>query len=319
MIYVEDKRLILPDGRTLAYADIGNTSSSTVVLLLHGEFGVGDASRPSPVLVKKNVHLIAPSLPGWGNSSPVPNPSAFAQTLVSDITALITHLHPKSSNLKLYICGHSFGTISAQILYGSSYDLFPLGRRIAAVLLLAPYSPPHCHGEYAKCMSWRDYFMTGPLTRYAPFNLFARLAKLTLAYKFREEESVEVFVRKKMADSMGDAVRERFARWREEQGVEEGQFERETARDAARSVSRTWQGFLDMPRIYHSGWGGLCPAELDDEHSSRPVFIVTTTGDEGMSLWLAENYQLATLKVFDGGPMSAILHLNEMWEGILTN
>ena len=35
MFRVEDKRLALPDGRTLAYADAGNTSAASIPLAMH--------------------------------------------------------------------------------------------------------------------------------------------------------------------------------------------------------------------------------------------------------------------------------------------
>ncbi|KAJ3739468.1 hypothetical protein DFH05DRAFT_513554 [Lentinula detonsa] len=83
------------------------------------------------------VHLVCPSLPG-------------------DIYTLLHHLHPEPTNLKLHICAHSFGCVAAQILYGAPYLLFPYGRCIAGLILLNPLSPPHCHKDYWKFLSWQS-------------------------------------------------------------------------------------------------------------------------------------------------------------------
>lgn len=321
MIYVEDKRLYLPGGRTLAYADNGNTSSSTIVLFFHGAFAVGDASRLSPSLLEKNVHFIAPSLPGWGRSSPVGSPSTYATTLAIDIAALITHLHPHKSKIKLYICGHSFGTIPAQILYGASTEIFPHRRQIAGLVLLSPYSPPHCHQDYAKSMTWQNYIMTGPPARYIPFNLISRLATLYIARRMHSDNSAEAYVRKALFDTMGEEERETFSRWRDAHGLEEGQFEREMGRNVSRSVAHTWQGFLDIPAIYHSGWGGICPDGVANGHLTPPVLIVTFGGDQSvpgaMAEWLMMAYPSAKMKALDGSHVSAFFHLNEIWKEFL--
>ena len=111
-----EKYLELSDGRTLAYAEAGNSSSSTLVIYMHGMFTVGRASD-SKVLMERDIHYISPTLPGWGTSSPRRNKDkSFALGLVSDITALIDHLHPHDLNLKIYVAGGSFGTVPAQML-----------------------------------------------------------------------------------------------------------------------------------------------------------------------------------------------------------
>lgn len=318
MIHVEDKTLTLPDGRTIAYADNGNTSSLSLVLFLHGAFGVGDASRPPRVLLDRNVHFVSPSLPGWGRSSPVPSCGAYAATLASDITALITHLHPQTSHkLRLYLCAHSFGTVPAQILYGLPHHKFPLGRQLAALVLLAPHSPPHCHAEYGRAMTWPSYIMAGPPARYVPFNLVMHVVRILIAGQFSSESAAEAFMRKSMVAAMDEEERELFVQWREEQAVEEGQFEREVGRNAFRSVAHSWRGFLDLPAIYHSGWGQFCPANIE---SDCPVLVVSSKNDymapAAMAQWLAATYKSAQLKNIPGSHVSAFFHLDEIWNEV---
>ncbi|KAF8903625.1 Alpha/Beta hydrolase protein [Mucidula mucida] len=318
MIYVQDKRLALPDGRTLAYADNGNTSSSTVILYLHGAFGVGDASRLSPTLLEKNVHFVAPSLPGWGESSPVPDPSHYAETFADDISALFIHLRVDAARLKIIICGYAFGTVAAQMLYGAPISLFPLRRQICSMILLAPHSPPHCHKEYARDMSWQSYFLTGPPSRYIPFNLLARVLYWVLSSKVKSEAVAEGFVRRIMFSQMTEGERERYQRWREARGMMEGQWEKEMGANMVRSFAQTWQGFLDIPAVYHSGWGGVDPR---DGNKEAPVYIVSASKDLTASLrvaeWLARAYKSSDLRVVDGSHVSILFYLDEVWKEIL--
>ncbi len=324
MIYVQDKRLALPGGRTLAYADNGNTSSSTLILFLHGAFSVGDASRLSPILVEKNIHFIAPSLPGWGKSSPVPDPSNYPMTFASDMSALLVHLRADAVHLKIIICGHSFGTVAAQMLYGAPASAFSFRSQISSLVLLAPHSPPHCHMDYAKDMSWQSYFLTGPPSRYIPFNIPARLARCALVAKLKSVSEAEAFIRRSFFDCMTDREREMYLRWREERGLNEGQFEREIAANMRRSVGQTWDGFLHIPTIHHSGWGGLSPSTLikgREDGFAPPVYLVAAKRDQTVSVnvaqWLAGQYPNATLRVVDGSHISLILNLDDVWREIL--
>lgn len=324
MIYVQDKRLLLPDDRSLAYADNGNTSSLTVILYLHGPFSVGDASRLSLFLESKKVHLVCPSLPGWGLSSPVPDPTQYASFIASDMSVLLKHLHPDYSNLKLFICAHSFGCVAAQILYAASYALFPYGRCITGLVLLDPLSPPHCHKNYWRFLSWQSYFLTGPPSRLVPFNALAVLAKFAIESKLQSEAGAESFVRGFILPmNTEEDETEEAIQWREDNGLVEGQYEREITRNAMYSVASTWQGFLEIPQIYHSGWAGFCPDLLDDEHSRPPVTIIASNGENvhvhaGMSSWLAGKYKNATLRMIEGqSRLSLLLCLDNVWKEVL--
>lgn len=320
MAHIEDKRLALQGGRILAYADSGNTASSTVVIFFHGAFSVGNTTRISRVVQEKDFHYIAPTLPGWGNSSPISPSLSFAAGLAADTTALLTHLHPNDTNLKLYVGGGSYGTVPAQMLYGACYDTFPLGRHIAGLLLLGPLSPPRAHSNYAQSLPWQNYFMIGPPSQYIPFKLVARMGKLAMGRSVGSAENAEVFVRGLLFDKMDEAEREAFAQWRDAQGVAEGQLEREMAQNIARSVAKSWQGYLDIPDVFHSDWG-FSPSSLDPQHAQRPVLVVASSGDDlapgAMANWLVTNYKNARLKVIHGGHIAAIFHFDEIWRDFL--
>ncbi|TRM68239.1 Alpha/Beta hydrolase protein [Schizophyllum amplum] len=319
MFRVEDKRLTLPDGRTLAYADTGNTSSNILVLFLHGAFAVGDASKAPAALIEHHAHFVAPSLPGWGQSSPVPRATAYAATLARDMHALITHLHPDTARLRLVICGHGIGSISAQILYGAPQADFPLRAALARLVLVSPFSPPHAHREYARHLSRGQYMLLGPPARLLPC-VPARFAHLSLAPRLRTPPRREALVRSYLVDAaLAGDEHGAFERWCEKQELRDGQLERDLAANAALSVAKTWRGFFDLPTVYHSGWGGYTPDGGD--RAKCGVIIVAATTDEWVPCqhaeWLAKNVENASLITLSGSHLSVLFHMNDVWNEIL--
>ncbi|KAG0708443.1 Alpha/Beta hydrolase protein [Suillus ampliporus] len=298
--------LPLPDGRTMAYAEAGNISSKTVILHFHGLFTVGDASQTSPAILSKHVHFVAPTLPGWGNTSP-PSPStSYHDCITSDMTTLLFHLYPDSNgcDIKLYITGHAFGTVPAQILYGAPYDKFPFGRCISDVLLCGALSPFRYHKDYAKSMTWTSYIMAGPVSRYIPFNLVAHFIKFLLSRQGANTETAEASLRVQF-DRMDQAEREVFSRWCERYGI--------TPKD---------KGFMLMTPLLHSDWG-FRPDALDEEHSRPRVLLAVSKDDDTCPMayahYLAANYKNARIKDIDGGHLSVEYQMDELWAEFLAD
>ena len=314
-----EKYLELSDGRSLAYAESGNSSSSTLVLYLHGTFTIGRASD-SKVLMEKGVHYISPTLPGWGTSSPRNKDKTFALGLASDITALIDHLHPHDLNLKIYIAGGSFGTVPAQMLYGAPFDVFPYGRYVAGCMLLGPISPPRYHTDYTKSLTTANYISIGPPSRYVPFKLVPRLVAFMIYRQTKTVEDAERFIRSLLFDKMKEEESAAFKKWKEENGKEDGELERQMAEDVKASVQYSWEGCLDAPDVIHEDWG-FNPSQLDDEHNKRPVFIVTTDGDtmtpDANAKWLAASYKNSRYQSLPGGHIAAMFHMNDLWRQFL--
>lgn len=314
-----EKLLSLSNDRVLAYSECGDLSSKTVIIFFHGMFGIGTAT-PEPVLVKHGVHYVAPTLPGWGNSSSLPPSTPFHLGLAHDISALLQHLHldADDKDVKLYISGGSFGTVPAQMLYGASYDNFPYGRRIAGVMLGAPLSPFRNHKEYSKSMPISTYVLLG-MSPYVPFKLLPRMMKLAMQGKMQKLETTQAFMGETLFNKMDEAELAAFKKWREDTGKAEGEFEKSMAQNAMRSVAKTWDGFLEAPGILHSDWG-FHPATLDEEHA-KPILIVSSQGDDmapvNIAEWLAANYKNSRLKVVEGGHLAILYHLEEVWEELL--
>ena len=314
-----EKYLELSDGRTLAYAESGNSSSSTLVIYMQGMFTVGSASD-SKVLKEKDFHYISPTLPGFGTSSPRNKDKSFALGLVSDITALIDHLHPHDLNLKIYVAGGSFGTVPAQMLYGAPFDVFPYGRYIAGCMLLNPVSPPRYHADYAKSLTMANYISIGPPSRYIPFKLVPRLVAFMMHRQLKTVEDAERFIRGLLFDNMKEEESAAFKKWKEDNGKKDGELERKMAEDVRASVQYSWDGCLDAPDVIHEDWG-FNPAQLDEEHNKRPIFIVTSDGDtmtpDANAKWLAASYKNSRYLSLPGGHIAALYHLDDLWKQFL--
>lgn len=322
---VSQEYLDLPDGRTLAYSHSGPADSDLVVLWCHGLFSVGDASKPSKALRERAVRYIAPTLPGWGDTSPLPAGATFPHTVVSDTRALFHHLYPSydstTSKLRIYVAGGSFGTCPAQILFGAPYDKFPHGRQIAALLLVAPLSPFHEDRGYNRSLSWRDWVGVGPPTRVIPHNLVPRTLKLALQGKVRDAESAERLLRGLYFDGMSEDERGRFAAWRERNGEGEGEFERRMARGMVKSVSASWEGFIGTADALHADWGFRID-ELDEDHARKKVVVAVGKGDTSMfkmSKYLVDHYRNTKLVEFEGGHLAAAWSMDDIWEETFTD
>jgi hypothetical protein len=310
--------LTLPGGRQLAYEHNGSPNSTKVVIFFHGIFSIGTADYLLPVVRDREMHSIAPTLPGWGNSSPVPPGTTFAAYLVSAVSALLDHLHPLTSAgpaPEIYLSGGSFGTAPAQILFGAPHDAFPHGRHIAGLLLIGPFAPFHCYPAYARSLTWLNWLSVGPPQRWIPLNLLHRMLASAMRATFRDPARVENLLRRALFDKMDDAERAKFARWREERGYAEGQLERELSANSVRSVASSWDGYLRTAGVLHADWG-FCPSTLDEAHA-KPVLVVSSDRDEeaprAHARWLVENYKLARLRTVEGGHISSLFEMNDIF------
>lgn len=301
--------LTLDSGRVIAYEQDGDPQSNRVLLFFPGIFSVGSIRYTFPVVKEQGLHHVAYTLPGWGNASPVPPSSTFAQTVLGDITALFDHLYTDTSNLKIYVAGGSFGTVPAQVIYGAPFDVFPLGRNVAGMMLLAPFSPFHIHQDYTKSLTWRDWISVGPLTKYLPIS---SLLALAMGSKFKSVDSAERMLRQMLFDKMDEAEKEKFGAHCQKLGTTPDEFVKSWAGESVRSVENGWEGFKQCAAALHSDWGFTFP--LDGEHARGKVLVKVSNNDElgsGMGIYLAQNYANAELVTCEGGHISGMYTLNE--------
>ena len=301
--------LTLDSDRVVAYDQDGDPRSNRVLLFFAGIFTIGSIKHSFPVVKDQGLHHIAVTLPGWGDASPVPSSSTFAETIIGDITALFDHLYADTSNLQIYVVGGSFGSVPAQMIYGAPFDVFPLGRNIAGMMLLAPLSPFRIHKDYAKFLSWRDWISVGPLTQYLPIPSFLSLA---MRSKFKTVDSTEQTLRQLVFDKIDEAEKEKLAAHCQKLGTTPDEFVRTWAEGSVKSVENGWEGFKQCAVALHSDWGFTFP--LDAEHARGRVLIKVAKSDElgpGIGEYLAQNYANSEFAAGEGGHISGIYTLNE--------
>jgi len=301
--------LTLDSGRVVAYEQDGDLKSDRVLLFFAGIFSIGSIKYTFPVVKEKGLHHIAFTLPGWGDASPVPLSSTFAQTLIGDVTGLFDHLYTDTSNLEIYVVGGSFGSVPTQIIYGASFEAFPLGRNVAGMMILAPFSPFRVHRSYAKALNWRDWLSVGPLTQYLPI---PSLLSLAMGSKFKTVDSAEQMLRSLLFDEMDEAEKEKFAAHCQKVGSTPDEFVKTLAGESVKSVENGWEGFKQCAVALHSDWGFTFP--LDADHARGKVLIKVAKSDElgsGMGEYLVQNYANSEYITCEGGHMSGIYTLND--------
>lgn len=130
-------RLSLPDGRALAYDDLG-PPEGPVVVYLHGTPDSRLARHPDDDLARScGVRLIALDRPGAGASSP--QPGATLTSLGADLRALLDALHVERAGLLGWSSGGLFALAAATVL----------GARCGAVGLVATVPPVEAYQDPA--------------------------------------------------------------------------------------------------------------------------------------------------------------------------
>ncbi|MGK2949125.1 MAG: alpha/beta fold hydrolase [Acidimicrobiales bacterium] len=135
---MEDPHTIrLHDGRTLAFDDVGDRAGLPV-LYLHGTPDSRRSRHPDDGLARAaGVRLIAVDRPGAGDSTP--DPDGRLADLGRDLAALLEHLGVG----EVALLGWSAGGLSA--LAAATV----LGRRVAAMALVATVPPVEAYGDPA--------------------------------------------------------------------------------------------------------------------------------------------------------------------------
>lgn len=314
----ENEHLLpLPNGRQLAYASAGNTSSRTVFLFFSGLFSVGSISFQHPVVEKLDAHMLAPTPTGMGQTSPRSGRS-YADNLVADIQALLDHTHPDGIDA-LYLGGGSYGTVMAQMLYGAPYDRFPAGRAIKGCVVIAGFSPFRLDTGYAQKLSWVNYLAVGPPST-LPFRLLQRAIRPVIAKKCRTVDDARVYLATTFFNAEGVDSEERAAldRFLEKRDMSFDTLVTSMAENMVRSVEHTWEGFMEVSDVLHSDWG-FDPRTLDEEHR-KPMLVVTGSKDEvggSTNQWIVDNYEKAVARTVPGGHVAGLVFMDELWQELV--
>ncbi|KAH9941069.1 hypothetical protein B0H21DRAFT_555697 [Amylocystis lapponica] len=306
-------------GRTLAYTQSGNLSSPIVVVQFHSIFSVGGTKQLNPSMrhihEERGVHLLAPTLPGWGDTSPPLRGTSFAACIIADVTALLEHLHKDVADLKLYLVGSKHGSIPAQILYGAPFDVFPFGRNIAAVLVTHPISPHESHKQYTDSFNWITFMMFGAPSHILPSNLVLRYYMRSLRRKLSTVDGALPLVLH-MFGRMSAKEREILLGRMKKQGLTEDQVARQRAEAAVLSVKTSWAGYLAIPSVIRGDWG-FKPAALDKEHAGRPIMVICPKGSI-MGQRLIESYENVQAIYCKGKDFAVVRGTSDIWNQFLS-
>lgn len=310
--------LPLDNGRQLSFTRNGPSNARTVILFFSGLFSVGssyDVAEPCRAIGAQSV---APTLPGMGHSSTRRADMSYHESLARDMNALLAHLYPRDDYDALYVAGGSYGTVPAQMLFGASYSIFPAGRKIVGCVLLAGFSPLKYHTDYQSSLTWANWFSVGPPSR-LPFRILQRIFKSAIGPKLATQQGAETLLRQLLFNDMDAEERSIFDAWLLRKGESEHDLLVRMARGAVAS-SENWDGFMEVSDVLHSDWG-FDYATLDDEHTSKPVLIVTSARDKiggRMNMWLADaTSRSSRLMTIPGGHISSLFYMDEIWAEIL--
>ncbi|KAH8799294.1 Alpha/Beta hydrolase protein [Flagelloscypha sp. PMI_526] len=319
--------LTLQDGRTLAYDASGNPSSKSVVLYFHGAMTVGTANPPPGNVAQKDVHFIAPTLPGWGLTSPRPSGVPFHTVVRRDTTALLSHLHPDmatNSEYKLYISGGSYGSVPTQIIYGSSLDEFPQRDRIVGMLILGGFVPLYKVPDYGKHMTTANYLSIGPVAYNSPFKILPRIAAWGIGMQVSTPEKGAAFIKGFMFDKMSEEEKDTIVK---EKGEPMEEIIKAMGLNVYQSIHKTNAGFVDISIAANADWGlreeiFKSPAGSSQHYPGfARVLIAGAKGDDmapfAFSEWNAANYKNGELLAFEGGHLGVMGHMKEIFDKFL--
>lgn len=316
----EEHILALPNNRQLAYAHAGPVTSQTVVLFLHGLFSVGSAPIIPVSCQELGVHWIAPTLPGMGKSSTRDMSIPYHVSLAKDMTALLSHLYPTDSLETLYLLGVSYGSVPTQMLYGAPYEFFPPGRKIAASILMAGFSPFKYHTGYAKDLSWQTWFLFGPPSQRLPCHFLQWVFRVVVGSKVKTLVGAKSFLQQSFIARIDDEESSRLSHWLETNKLSQDALVEQMAGGIVRCC-QNWDGFMESSDIIHSDWG-FEPKELDNLHASKPMLVVGSEDDQvggSSNDWIVDKYRSARFKLIPGGHNSSLYYIDELWREMISS
>eukprot|EP00727_Mastigamoeba_balamuthi_P005444 m51a1_g1519 hypothetical protein (361) ;mRNA; r:431467-432798 len=260
-----ERTLTLSDGRLLAYAVGGDLTSARVVLTLHGVFGVGSVSaHVSRFFARMGWRCVAPTLPGWGRSSPFPRGlpvSAYA----ADVQELLAHEVGAPTHVLFF--GGSYGSIWA---YACAANSPPDPERriqpaesVRGLLVLGGFSPFREHEGYTEGMTWLNYVTVGRPGQYWPLSALHPLVGRVLQRRLATGVPAALELLRTILTgpkAMTGDERDEVRAWAERCGTTFDEWEAEMAANMHLSVRETLEGYRDTPRVINADWG----FELED-------------------------------------------------------
>jgi pimeloyl-ACP methyl ester carboxylesterase len=282
---LSDEILQLPDGRNLAYRICGATKKDTttsrtteqqrhrqqLVFAFHGALGTGNFDRWSPLFDKELGWLVvAPTLPGWGQSSPYNAGYTLQQYAEYDMQHLIRHVvetlqllapddddlddgnnvstsTPKMNNtLSSFWClGISYGCVHA--IACAAHLPATCNQVCSGLCLLGPHGPFDDPSGFnpLQGMALPSRIGLGSLGFYWPW--LTRFTGRMVQQSVSTPDKARHFVQVNLLDAMNAAEKEQFAAAADDlrQMIASGQC----LHDA---LCESIQGYVDIPSVLRS-------------------------------------------------------------------
>ncbi|KAH3743640.1 Alpha/Beta hydrolase protein [Pelomyxa schiedti] len=246
--------LYLSDGRRVDYATGGDPSSTRVVFSIHGVFGVGRvAPHVSSFFSSLGWRVVAPTLPGWGASSPWPRGLALAHYALDMQQILSDALGGGRDPARVVVFGGSWGSVWALACAACA----PPGY-VSGLYVLGGFSPFREHYDYTEGMTWLNWLSVGRPSRWWPLSWLQPAVGWLLQKKIAGNVpgSLEL-LRSILTGPSAMTTEERtiLSDWALSKGTTFDDWELGMARDMAHSVEHTLDGYLDVPDLLNGDWG----------------------------------------------------------------
>lgn len=256
----EECSIVLNDGRVLFYSSGGIYSSSNVFIGLHGVFGIGETTTGMHEFLKeKGWKGLAPTLPGWGKSSPFPKELPLS-AYVSDIAQLVKHAVGDKVK-RIIVMGGSYGSIWSYSVAANNppagFDKLPAGT-LCGLLVLGGFSPFKEDQNYSEGMTWLNWLTVGRPGLYRPLKYLHPLVGWLIQKKVAGNiDGARQLLRGILTGSsaMNASERRDIEEWCSRNNSTFEEWETSMARNMSRSVSETLEGYHSVPRLLNSDWG----------------------------------------------------------------
>lgn len=320
---IKESIFSLSDGRDVEYVVGGDIASSDVFVSLHGVFGVGDiAPELSLFFAQHSWRVVAPTLPGWGRSSAFPQHltlSAYA----SDMAQLLSHCAQTDGPVRRVVFfGGSYGSVWAMACAANCppQPLQKITVPICGLVVFGGFSPFREDVQHAQHMTWMNYLSVGPWYYwFSPLHwLMGRVFRRQVADNVDGALSL---LRQILTgpSAMTPTERAELTEWAEKRGSSFEKFESRMAANMSRSVSRTLEGFDNVPTILNSDWGFRL-SDIRISSGEGSIVILGAKRDHlapiHMQRYLAANITGAQLIELDGNHISAITATDRVFASV---
>ena len=266
----------------------------------HGALGIGDFSSLSPLFRSLSLHVIAPTLPGWGLSSPIPNRSLLQWS--DDVIALAEHLSiPNDASFD--VMGISLGAIHA---IACAATIPQRVRRTLAISGHAPFTDPHFDP-----MEGMDSLSSFGLSSFcASFTLLNRMGGWWVRRQCESEQGAKDFVREFLFLPMDAEENARFSALSPEM---QSAIHSRIATNVRLSLQHHLSGYTEIPSLLRS-----LPHTLLSQipHGGAQILFTSGLGDRIVP-HSHHRYYLSRLSssssiTYPGGHMMSVLLLEKI-------